>query len=87
MRRFCGAFFSQQPRLIQNDVGQPEHEAGARRHPLRDARWFGYHPLGKADKFYDQVMAAQAQLPPDPVGDRFQGGPFCSDEYDANRKR
>jgi len=21
-------------------------------------------------------------LAPDPVGDRFQGGPFCSDEYD-----
>ena len=32
-------------------------------------------------------MAAQAKLPPDPVGDRYQGGPYCSDEYDADRKR
>ena len=52
-----------------------------------NARRFGYHPLGKADEFYDQAMAAQAKLPLDPVGDRFQGGPFCSDEYDADRKR
>jgi hypothetical protein len=30
-------------------------------------------------------MAAQAKLPPDSVGDCFQGGPFCSREYDADR--
>jgi uronate dehydrogenase len=52
-----------------------------------NARRFGYHPHGKADEFHDQAMAAQAKLPPDPVGDRFQGGPFCSDEYDATRDR
>jgi hypothetical protein len=28
----------------------------------------------------------QAKLAFDPIGDRFQGGPFCSDEYDADRK-
>jgi uronate dehydrogenase len=48
------------------------------------ARRFGYLPIGKADEFHDQAMAVQAKLAPDPVGDRFQGGPFCSDEYDAN---
>jgi uronate dehydrogenase len=32
-------------------------------------------------------MAAQAKLPPDAIGDRFQGGSFCSDEYDADGKR
>src|SRR5579864_1319433 len=52
-----------------------------------NARRFGYKPLGKAEKFRDQAMAAQAKLPPDPVGDRYQGGPYCSDEYDADRKR
>jgi hypothetical protein len=26
-------------------------------------------------------------LPPDPVGDRYQGGAFCSDEYDADNRR
>ncbi len=26
------------------------------------------------------------RLPPDPVGERYQGGPFCSDEYDADKR-
>ena len=47
-----------------------------------NARRFGYKPTGKADDFRAQAMAAQAKLPPDPIGDRYQGGPFCSDEYD-----
>jgi uronate dehydrogenase len=50
-----------------------------------NARRFGYKPQGKADDFRDQAMAAQAKLPPDPIGDRYQGGTFCSDEYDADR--
>jgi len=50
-----------------------------------NARRFGYRPLGKADEFHDQAMAAQAKLPPDPIGDLFQGGPFSSNEYDAGR--
>jgi len=28
---------------------------------------------------------AQAKLDPDAIGDRYQGGPYCSDEYDASR--
>ncbi len=51
-----------------------------------NARRFGYKPQGKAEDFRAQAMAAQAKLPPDPVGERFQGGPFCSDEYDAERR-
>jgi uronate dehydrogenase len=47
-----------------------------------NARRFGYKPIGKADDYRAQALAAQATLPPDPVGDRYQGGPFCSDEYD-----
>ena len=47
-----------------------------------NARRFGYKPIGKADEFRGQAMAAQAKAPPDPIGDRYQGGPFCSDEYD-----
>ncbi len=50
-----------------------------------NARRFGYKPTGKADDFRAQAMAAQAKLPADPIGDRYQGGPFCSDEYDADR--
>ena len=52
-----------------------------------NARRFGYKPQGKAEDFRTQAMAAQAQLPPDPIGDRLQGGAFCSDEYDADKRR
>ena len=48
-----------------------------------NARRFGYRPHGKAEDFRAQAMMAQAKLPPDPTGDFYQGGPFCSDEYDA----
>jgi uronate dehydrogenase len=47
-----------------------------------NARRFGYKPTGKAGDYRAQALAAQAKLPPDPVGDRYQGGPYCSDEYD-----
>jgi uronate dehydrogenase len=41
----------------------------------------GYRPAGRAEDHRDSALAAQAKLPPDPVGDLFQGGTFCSDEY------
>jgi uronate dehydrogenase len=51
-----------------------------------NAHRFGYRPLARSQDFQTQALAAQEKLPNDPIGDRFQGGPFCSDEYDANRK-
>jgi uronate dehydrogenase len=51
-----------------------------------NARRHGYKPQGKAEDFRGQAMAAQAKLPPDPVGDRYQGGTFCSAEYDADKR-
>jgi len=48
-----------------------------------NAKRFGYRPQGRAEDFRAQAMAAQKQLAPDPIGGRYQGGPFCSDEYDA----
>jgi uronate dehydrogenase len=50
-----------------------------------NARRYGYKPQGKAEDFRAQATAAQAKLAPDPIGERYQGGPFCSDEYDADR--
>ena len=55
-----------------------------------DASWwdnsaafrFGYRPQGQAEDHRAAALAAQAKLPPDPVGDWYQGGPFCSDEFD-----
>jgi uronate dehydrogenase len=52
-----------------------------------NARRYGYRPQFRSEDFRHEAMAAQAKLPADPVGDRFQGGPFCSDEYDADRAR
>jgi len=51
-----------------------------------NAHSFGYRPKFKADDYREAALAAQAKLAPDPVGERFQGGPFCSDEYDADKR-
>jgi len=50
-----------------------------------NAKRYGYRPQGRAEDFREQAMEAQRKLPADPVGARFQGGPFCSNEYDADR--
>jgi uronate dehydrogenase len=50
------------------------------------ATHFGYRPQSRAEDFRAQAMAAQAKLPPDPIAARFQGGTYCSAEYDADRK-
>jgi uronate dehydrogenase len=47
------------------------------------AHELGYRPIGNADDFEHEALAAQAKLPPDSVGDKFQGGAFCSADYDA----
>jgi uronate dehydrogenase len=52
-----------------------------------NARRFGYRPQFRSEDFRDEAMAAQTKLAADNVGDRFQGGPFCSDEYDADRAK
>jgi uronate dehydrogenase len=47
----------------------------------------GYRPRGRAEDHRDAALAAQASLPPDPIGDLFQGGAFCSDEYGGDIER
>jgi uronate dehydrogenase len=44
----------------------------------------GYRPTGRAEDFVDHAMAEQAKLKPDPVGDFYQGGAFCSIEFDGD---
>ena len=46
---------------------------------------YGYRPTGRAEDYRDAALAAQAKMAADAVGDFFQGGPFCSDEFDAKR--
>jgi uronate dehydrogenase len=51
------------------------------------AHALGYQPQGQSEPFAEAVLAAQAALPKDEVGDYFQGGPFCSQEFDADFER
>jgi uronate dehydrogenase len=44
---------------------------------------YGYRPTGNAEDYAAAALAAQGSLPPDPIADWYQGGPFCSDEYDS----
>jgi uronate dehydrogenase len=46
---------------------------------------YGYRPAGRAEDHLDAALAEQARLAPDPVGDFYQGGPFCSAEFDGRR--
>ena len=48
---------------------------------------FGYRPQGRAEEHVAQALAADAKLPPDPIGDWYQGGPYCSDEFDGGIER
>jgi uronate dehydrogenase len=51
------------------------------------AHAFGYRPTGRAEDFREEALAAQTKLAPDPVGDFFQGGPFCTAEFDGDTSR
>ena len=47
----------------------------------------GYRPTGRAEDFWQHAMDEQAKLKPDPVGDYYQGGTFCSMEFDGDASR
>ena len=51
------------------------------------ARQLGYRPTGKAEDHRAHATAEQAKIGPDPVGDLFQGGSFCSAEFTNDVKR
>ena len=51
-----------------------------------NAARFGYRPQGRAEDFRAFAISEQAKLSADPIAERYQGGPFCSDEYDADGK-
>jgi uronate dehydrogenase len=42
----------------------------------------GYRPTGRAEDFRDAALGAAHQA--DAIGDFFQGGPFCSNEFDGD---
>jgi uronate dehydrogenase len=47
----------------------------------------GYRPLGRAEDHREHAMTEQKKLTPDPVGDFYQGGTFCSMEFAGDRGR
>ncbi|MSP89352.1 MAG: NAD(P)-dependent oxidoreductase [Alphaproteobacteria bacterium] len=47
----------------------------------------GYQPIGNAETMRDYALAGQAALPPDPIGDRLQGGPYASAEFVGDIRR
>ena len=63
--------------------------------PTTSAAWwdnhrayaYGYRPTGRAEDHREHAFAEQAKLQPDPVGDFFQGGTFCSAEFDGDTGR
>lgn len=44
---------------------------------------FGYRPQGQSEEHVAHALAEQAKLQDDPVGDWYQGGHFCSEEFDG----
>jgi uronate dehydrogenase len=42
---------------------------------------FGYRPTHAAEDHAAEALAAQSKLPRDPIGDWYQGGSYCSDEF------
>jgi uronate dehydrogenase len=51
------------------------------------AHQLGYRPTGKGEDHRAHAEAEQAKIGPDPVGDVFQGGTFCSMEFSNDVER
>ena len=47
----------------------------------------GYRPQYRAEEHSAEALAADAKLPADPIGAWYQGGPYCSDEFDGGIER
>jgi uronate dehydrogenase len=48
---------------------------------------FGYRPSGQAEPYAAQVLAAEPSNPADRIAEWYQGGSFCSDEFDGGIER
>jgi len=48
---------------------------------------FGYRPQFRSEDYRDEALTADAKLPADPIGEWYQGGPYCSDEFDRGVKQ
>lgn len=82
--------------LIRIGLEHPElHQAIVYGESLNERSWWdnrtayrlGYAPKHRAEDHATVALAAQAELPPDPIGDLFQGGTFCAAEFAGDLKR
>jgi uronate dehydrogenase len=48
---------------------------------------YGYKPKHRSEDHRDVALAAQKKLSADSIGDWYEGGPFCSDEFDGGIER
>jgi uronate dehydrogenase len=48
---------------------------------------YGYKPSGDSETMLALALEAQGKLPPDPIGDYYQGGPFASQEFEGGLER
>ena len=48
---------------------------------------FGYRPQWRSEDYRDEALAADARFPADPIGEWYQGGPYCGDEFDGGVER
>ncbi len=51
------------------------------------AHELGYQASGHSEDYAGEVFAAPPPARPDPIGDVFQGGPFCTDEFVGDLER
>ena len=52
-----------------------------------NATRLGYRPQDDSEPHAAAILAAEAGTPGDPIAERYQGGTFCADEYDAKMPR
>jgi uronate dehydrogenase len=53
----------------------------------RNAVRLGYAPADRAEDYAKEATAADLKLPPDPIGEQFQGGGFCTMEFTGDVRR
>ena len=43
----------------------------------------GYKPQDDSEPYAAEILAGEAEQPKDAIAERYQGGTFCAEEYDA----
>jgi uronate dehydrogenase len=53
----------------------------------QNAYRLGYRPQDDSEPYAAAILAAEEGQPKDPIAERYQGGTFCADQYDAATPR